>query len=68
MYILNSTELIFHIPDEGIKEKALIKEIMKLRNLSKEEVEKSIQRALSIGTVIKKGDLIKVSPKVKFIK
>lgn len=67
-YILNSTELLFHIPKRGIPLNKLENVIIETRHLSRDEAYKSIERALSLKTVIRLGDILKPSPNIKFIR
>ncbi|MDD4476796.1 MAG: hypothetical protein PHY40_01415 [Patescibacteria group bacterium] len=61
--LLNSTELFFHIPDEGVEIKKLIKEIEKLRPISKLEVIESVLDNKENLDFFKKGDALIIKPK-----
>lgn len=63
-YILNSCEVLFHIPNKGITKKALKEKIMRIRNLSVTDTDKSIERALLKKTVVEENGLLKPSPSI----
>ncbi len=62
MRILNSTEVIYHIPEKhGIERKELEVRLQFLRNVTQEEASYGIDRALELGTIVCKCDRIFVS-------
>ena len=62
MRILNSTEVIYHIPAKsGITRKELEVRLQFLRNVTQEEASYGIDRALELGTIVSRSGRIFVS-------